>query len=716
MRKELPEKYYLQHFQEFLSHLEQSSGHLFRQVDREFLKGFSDLNEPEQCLLVRMLNRASPCIKKASLMNYGEIPEPEQVLSTLMTLEFASPINEATVIDWLNALTKPELQQLIQIPSATNPPVKSAKKGKWVEWAYGLNSDALLAHPLTQEYVVHTQHQCLSYLLFLYFGNLNGKLNQFSMRDLGVLSTQKSGTTEQARFESIEEACSCFDYRVILKNINDGLFVSALVEDFQQNNLPPVVGEQAATLANKTLFYLGESQKQSNPQLAAEIWQASEDPRAIERRIRFLYQQGDKETVREQLENIIDSPDSEGLLYFAQDFLDRKYNKKRTSVLTDLLREHTPIPLDEAYTGFVEQGLITHYSKQGFRAFHTENIIWRALFGLVFWELLYLNPKAGRHSEFDLTPRCLKDNTFYKTFTAEITQLLDSFTRPEDLTKHLLKQFTLHHGTPNSLFPWHRDLTTLLSLMVTHSPLESLKQHLLNMSQRYSELSDGYPDLMIITDKGSRWVEVKAPGDQLRRNQLITLRSLKASGFDVQVQAAEWRFNPEQTYCVVDIETTGGGSDQHRITEVGIVKVQQGEIVDEWQSLINPQRRIPKYITELTGIDDTMVKDAPTFSQVADQILEFTEGSIFVAHNVGFDYGFFRQEFSRLEINYKSPKLCTVKLARQYFPGLASYSLGKLCNDLDIQLDNHHRAMADAKAAADILLMVNEQREAQPTD
>jgi DNA polymerase-3 subunit epsilon len=230
------------------------------------------------------------------------------------------------------------------------------------------------------------------------------------------------------------------------------------------------------------------------------------------------------------------------------------------------------------------------------------------------------------------------------------------------------------------------------------------------MSKHYSELSDGYPDILVIEGNRLRFEEVKAPGDQLRRNQLIVIQKLKRLGWDVSIQTVEWKLNPQQPYVVVDIETTGGGQGNHRITEIGMVKVVEGKTIDTWQSLINPQRHIPKFITELTGISNDMVIDAPVFAEVASEVADFCEGCIFVAHNVNFDYGFFKQEFERLEQSFRLPKLCTVRLAKRHLPGHDSYSLGRICKDLGIQLENHHRALDDAKAAAELLLMVNEVR------
>ena len=141
-----------------------------------------------------------------------------------------------------------------------------------------------------------------------------------------------------------------------------------------------------------------------------------------------------------------------------------------------------------------------------------------------------------------------------------------------------------------------------------------------------------------------------------------------------------------------------------------MVKMVNGEIIDSWQSLINPQRRIPANITSLTGIDNDMVRHAPIFAEVAQEIADFTEDCVFVAHNVNFDYGFIREEFARLERRFKRPKLCTVSQMRKYYKGLPSYSLANLTKHFDISMQRHHRAMSDAIAASELLKLINEKR------
>ena len=163
-------------------------------------------------------------------------------------------------------------------------------------------------------------------------------------------------------------------------------------------------------------------------------------------------------------------------------------------------------------------------------------------------------------------------------------------------------------------------------------------------------------------------------------------------------------------YSIIDIETTGGHASGNRIIEIAIFNFDGETIVDSYHTLINPERRIPPFITALTGITDDMVADAPVFRDVAKEILSFTSDSIFVAHNVNFDYTFVKKELEAIDVSFNRPKLCTVRLSRKIFPGLPSYSLGNLCGSLSIQIKDRHRATGDAEATTELLhkLLLND--------
>lgn len=155
-------------------------------------------------------------------------------------------------------------------------------------------------------------------------------------------------------------------------------------------------------------------------------------------------------------------------------------------------------------------------------------------------------------------------------------------------------------------------------------------------------------------------------------------------------------------YSIIDIEATGGNSSIGRITEIAIYRFDGNQIVDEFHSLVNPERSIPPYVQRLTGITDQMTSRAPKFFEIAKDIVNITQDTCFVAHNVKFDYSFFQMEFTSLGYDFKANRLCTLELSKLLLPGHDSYSLGKLCKSLEIPLEGRHRASGDALATVEL--------------
>jgi len=162
--------------------------------------------------------------------------------------------------------------------------------------------------------------------------------------------------------------------------------------------------------------------------------------------------------------------------------------------------------------------------------------------------------------------------------------------------------------------------------------------------------------------------------------------------------------------AIVDVETTGAHPAWDRVTEIAVVEVQEGEVVSEWSTLVNPGTSIPPAIQALTGISNGMVADAPAFEDLAQDIFERLEGRVFVAHNARFDYGFLRHEFERAGLRFQARTLCTVKLSRRLYPEHARHNLDSLIDRHNLQCNARHRALGDAQAVWQFLRVAAEER------
>lgn len=159
-------------------------------------------------------------------------------------------------------------------------------------------------------------------------------------------------------------------------------------------------------------------------------------------------------------------------------------------------------------------------------------------------------------------------------------------------------------------------------------------------------------------------------------------------------------------YAILDIETTGGKYNEEGITEIAIYKFDGNAVVDQFISLINPERPIQPFVANLTGINNQMLRNAPKFYEVAKRIVEITTDCVIVAHNSSFDYRILKTEFSRLGFEFERQSLCTVELSKKLIPDQESYSLGKLVRGLGIPLSDRHRANGDALATVKLFRLL----------
>ncbi|NLP58730.1 exonuclease domain-containing protein [Lutibacter sp. B1] len=159
-------------------------------------------------------------------------------------------------------------------------------------------------------------------------------------------------------------------------------------------------------------------------------------------------------------------------------------------------------------------------------------------------------------------------------------------------------------------------------------------------------------------------------------------------------------------YAILDIETTGGKYNEEGITEIAIYKFDGHDIVDQFVSLINPEREIQPFVVNLTGINNGMLKNAPKFFEVAKRIIEITTDCVIVAHNANFDSRILATEFRRLGYDFERKTLCTVELSKKLIPDLPSYKLGRLCRSLGIPVSSRHRAEGDAIATVQLFKLL----------
>ena len=705
----LPPKYYLSHFFEFLDFVEHHYKNILAPEHSAFITAMRQLSENAQCTFIRMVNRKGLIFDRKGFQKYAEIENLSTALFELESKNFVEPISQKNNLHLLTFLPKAKLRKWLN--GSGMDALVSLSRDEMVELGFK-NRDRLDFKKVESldQLMVQGYSETMQYLLFLYFGRIQKSLTLYTLRDLGIRQSNTLKTDFKPRFTSAEQAQAEYFFAQHLNASLENLLASELNELFDEGRRFQNLSSSTQHLKDALYFSIAEFTLDVDDQMALAALDESLHPDARQKKVRQLYKIGRKDDCIPLLDEMQTNPRSDEELLFAEDFSDRKFNKKKIGRLTEVLQNCRELIISDFYLKRPELGVSAYFQNQGIQAVFSENAFWASLFGVLFWESLFESETAAIHNPFERSPSDLVGPEFYYRNKVFVESQLALLKDVNQFSEKILKTIAQNYGRLNDIFLWNNSLGETLIEFVKNTQAQDVAHVLRSLAKNYDSVHVGFPDLMIEEHGKVRFIEVKAEGDSLRANQLARLQLLKESGFEVEVLRVRWETDPNQPYVVVDVETTGATSSYHRVTEIGAVKVQNGKIIDEFQTLINPGRSIPSFITGITGITNAMVADAPKFSDIAEKFYDFLEGSIFVAHNVNFDYKFIQSEFAKAGIDFVRPLLCTCAGMRKTHPGLKSYGLKNLTQHFEIKLEQHHRALSDARAAAELLLLMNQKR------
>ncbi len=697
----LSEYYYLEHLEEVIAKI--LKAYRLKDKGAEFTTAnqFMALNRDQRCIVVRAFNRKKELFTADDFL-YPEIHQPIQAFSCLCHLGFFSAPEPRDFQKILPSLSKKQLTDLLK---AMRVDFKASwTKKKMIDCVTERRFD--IPWPwMANLGLVFRVRLDLSFLLYLFFGDIRKNMAAFTYRDLKITQSSRTKISNKPRFNSVAAARVDFFYAHLNESIKT--WNSIPLDDIQFADWPEPQTEAQRRHFNKLLLKIAKPQ--SLPEKGSVLARATGHPARIEF-VRFMLKQQDRSHAKGLLEKILSQPSCGEELVLAENIYGKQFAGEKLNITTQMLRDAETCSIDEAFRGRPEWGLRERLKAEGWVVDRAENNLWRGLFGLLFWDLLYGEKSESIHSEFDTIPMSLKDKTFYRRHQDIVKQRLAQIQSPQTQL-FILKNYTEYYGQKNSIFRWRKTLFLKIKRLIEGSEPSGLHFILEALARDFKANRSGFPDLVLYKNRQIEWVEVKSEGDVLRPNQMYQIKQLQKAGYLARIINTNYAYNPQQVYSVVDIETTGGLNKGHRITEIGVAKLKGGQIIDTWSQLINPGRPIPPFITKLTGINNSMVAQAPSFADVSGDFLNFIKDSIFVAHNVRFDYGFIQKEFERIGQSFRSPSACTCQLARKFLPGYKSYGLKNLSQQLGIELKNHHRALDDAVAAARILIHINKKRQ-----
>ncbi|AHM59881.1 VRR-NUC domain-containing protein [Flammeovirgaceae bacterium 311] len=547
---ELPPKYYLDNFYSLLEFVEEKYGHLLQEDEKSFIARFRALHEEGRCLFLRFANRKGQFFRLNKL-NYPEIGALDAPLQELTSAGFCLLLDGSLKTELAHVLHIFNKQELCSIWKLLQPAVKGLsplkKEDLLRKMLEELDHDGILEAVLALETVVIQRYlEEYELLKFLFFGHLHGEMSEFVIRDLGYV---------QYEVLDADKLVPKFSSR---KEIEDKFWISGVYQQFRELREEPVaeplyawymhiagrgsqLGEEARpTFDRLTLKTARLLERLQQPDWALEVYRYSQQPPSRERQIRLLHKRGDVQEAMQLCKQIEALPYNAEESIFAQDFCRKLAVKKAVRSTTELLKKAESVQISEEYRYYVEKGVIRYFADKGYEVMYSENYLFRSLFGLLFWDVIFDQDVPVYHSPLQRFPADLYLPQFLDRRQEQLKKRVEELGKRKALLKHLRQTYDQKWGIGNPLVGWHENTLPLLEGACKKLPLEALYQVLLNMAQNLKEYGRGFPDLFMWSKKDYRFVEVKSPTDALSPQQLYWLRYFKEAGIRADVLRVEW--------------------------------------------------------------------------------------------------------------------------------------------------------------------------------
>ncbi|GAB3173149.1 VRR-NUC domain-containing protein [Telluribacter humicola] len=552
-RTELPPKYYLEYFGFVLDFVQKMYGHILNEPEKEFLRSYNALSEDARCLFIRFSNRRGAFFRVNALA-YTEICDIPDAITELIENGFAEVLSEQhahRAPEVLNLLSKPELLLITQALAPVIMPPKAILKADLMRWLLHEYSFKVLYEAVDAlEPIVKVGYEIeVMMMKFLFFGNRHADMTEFVVRDLG-----------HVRFQSFDEDQLSVRFAT-RKDADDKLMVSLTKETFYelkdelppeeiydwfmnwQGGLPDDLSLVALPSYRQLVLKVGAwLERKKLPEQALAVYQLTDHAPSRERRARLLHRMGDVEEALALCDDMMAHPQNADERFFALDFREKILNKKKRSTrrTTQALQAAGSVQIPISYRYQVERGVIEYYREQGHNALFSENEPWRALFGLLFWDIIYdTNVQAIHHplqrvpSDFFLPDFYFKRHSMLKARIIE----LDS---KEAIRETIRQTYTDKFGTTNVLVGWYPELLEAALAVVELITPTQLHAVLLEMASNLQENTRGFPDLLVWDDEGYAFVEVKSPTDHLSARQLHWQHFFADLGVSSKILRVEW--------------------------------------------------------------------------------------------------------------------------------------------------------------------------------
>jgi len=548
----LPPKYYHTYHQYILKYVKKHYKTHLTKKEKKFIQTLQKTDEDSQCLYLRMAGRRSIFFKESQLQ-YDEIKDIPNCLKTLQEAKLVEPLQEIHkpyYAEFLNTISKKELHEASQKLSQEKLKKTINKPNLIAKIVESIPFQKITKYFNQKEKIwVQLEWEMEQKMRFLFFGHLYGSITDFVVRDIGHQQYEvNDGQEFTPYFTTRQEIDECYE----LSRLSQQLYLLEKTTEtettfiwFQQwFEEQEYETEKAQVKIDKMLIRLGKYfEKNKKAIYACQAYKHTQRPPSRERRVRLYKKAEDNGKALQLCEEILQNPQNNKEKIFAQDFKNRliKGTKRTIKSTSQKLKEAEILPLDKKWKYNVEEGVLQYYKKKGYSGIFSENHLWRGLFGVVFWELLYDLNASALHHPLQKLPSDLYQSNFYEKRKEAIHAHLNLLANPAEFQIDLKSLFIEKQGTQNALVLWNDEMLAALQFLTQQLKPHQLQPILLKMCQNFKENATGFPDLFIYKKRAYHFIEVKSPTDTLSAQQLHHLTLLEIHQIKAKIIRIVWK-------------------------------------------------------------------------------------------------------------------------------------------------------------------------------
>ncbi|MFK7953826.1 MAG: VRR-NUC domain-containing protein [Ekhidna sp.] len=523
----LPEKYYLDYFNYVLEFVERQYDHVLDQPEYLFYQAFRELSEDAKCLYLRFSNRRGDFFR-VSKITYSEIVDLHSAKEELLHMDFIR-INENPDPIQFKLFTKSELLTHFDF-------LDKAQKKESLLQELTENDVPLIQEQ--EEIAEVLKNEEVDFIKMLFFGHRGGRMTDFVIRDVGNVKIEKLDETQfKPWFQSREEALSVMHISQLKRMIYEIQEANLPLEEYLEE-MPwkvwlqyPRSAKSAEKLLLKIAYYFEQI---AQPKEALTYYSYTDKPPARERKVRLLEKLDEKGKAVEIAKVMLDSPANATEFTFATDYLNRSGIRINRS-MTQRLKDAPSISIKKGPAIKVEEAVLQYFVDKGWEGYHAENYLWRGVFGLAFWDIIFDTRHGSFHHPLQRQPSDLNDEAFFESRVELLETQLSKFKSKKALLNHISTMHETKEGVSNRFVGWHESLLPSMIALIEKIPLMGLKKVLIEMSKNMKDNSAGFPDLFIYKGNKYQFYEVKSPNDHLSAQQLFWLDFLASAKIKVDV-------------------------------------------------------------------------------------------------------------------------------------------------------------------------------------